>query len=318
MSLRTWMVTLGTAATLLAVGQPASAQDGGAEASEKESLTQEEKKKLLEFVKAGREEYNAGNFEEAVPLFEQAYEISKKPELHYRIALSHENAGNPKKAVEYYEKFLEARPETDKRGKIEATLERLKKRVESESKAILEIESTPSRAKVFLGDADQPEGTTPLEVRTQPGDVRIRLAKEGRSEVTETVDVEAGNDYNYSYSLPPSNGGSGGGGGGGGLGTPAIVAGIVGITGAVVGGTFYGIALYCDDNRDACTRELFFSSLTASWIGAGIGLAGLSTATVLALTGNGGGDESARRLDLRITPRSVSLTGPLPKLFPNK
>lgn len=101
-----------------------------------ESISAEEKEDFVRFVEAGKESYSDGKFEDAIPFFKKAYDIVPRPELHYRIALSYERAGNDEKAIEYYEKFLEEKPDTSKRGQVEATIERLRKEQEEETDTV--------------------------------------------------------------------------------------------------------------------------------------------------------------------------------------
>lgn len=328
---------IGSAALLVGVGMwmsPAavSAQEGGAEATEQQESsepTAKQKEQFAEFVEAGKEAYTAGNFEKAIPFFEQAYEVIPRPELKYRIALSYERSGQPEKALKYYREFLEEKPDTEKRGAVEQTISDLEEELEGENQATVRVESSPSGARVFVhpadeeGQADEPRGETPLEVSVSGGkELRISLEKEGYRAENRVVGARAGETLTYSFDLeevptdtsdrPRSQRTDGGMGGG------AVAALIVGSVGVVGGGTFYGIGQHCSQvsgRKKNCSRGLYNGSVISSYVGGGLGVAGLGTAAVLWMTG---GDESNRRasvdgdaprLRLFISPQSVGLSG---------
>ena len=124
----------GLAAPAAAQETPSSGDQGAesgeqaAESNERptmETISAEQKEDFVRFVEAGKEAYSNGEFEEAVPFFKKAHDIVPRPELHYRIALSYERAGKSDRAVSHYRTFLEEKPDTEKRGQVEATIERL-------------------------------------------------------------------------------------------------------------------------------------------------------------------------------------------------
>ena len=52
--------------------------------------------------------YQAGRFREAVPEFKAAYELDPKPALLFNIAQSYRKSGQPREAIEYYDRYLGA------------------------------------------------------------------------------------------------------------------------------------------------------------------------------------------------------------------
>ena len=140
-----WMI----ATPVVAQEAPASGEQGaesGDQAEESnerptmETISADQKEDFVRFVEAGKEAYSNGKFEEAVPFFEKAYDIVPRPELHYRIALSHERAGHADEAVTYYRKFLDEKPDTEKRGQVEATIERLEGSADESSSEQSEVD----------------------------------------------------------------------------------------------------------------------------------------------------------------------------------
>jgi tetratricopeptide (TPR) repeat protein len=70
--------------------------------------------------------YNAGRFQEAIDLLDEAYRLSPVPVVLYDLARAYEGLGNIEQAARYYRAFLAADPNADDRGAIEgriATLE---------------------------------------------------------------------------------------------------------------------------------------------------------------------------------------------------
>lgn len=114
----------------------AEQQEGSASSEASDSgpsmddLPDDEKKHLLELIKSARASFSKGNFGEVVPKMKEAYEIHPDPEFLFRIALSHERNDEPKRAVEYYERYLEEKPNSEKRGRVEKAIESLEERLE--------------------------------------------------------------------------------------------------------------------------------------------------------------------------------------------
>ena len=76
----------------------------------------------------GRKAFNVGEFQTAVDKFTEAYDLSKKPALLYNIAFAHDKAGDEKKAIFFYERFLAEDPEApaDRQKEVGTRVEQLK------------------------------------------------------------------------------------------------------------------------------------------------------------------------------------------------
>ncbi len=96
-------------------------QDGAAtsDTPRSEPTDDEEAQRLHE---AGVIALRRGRFDEALGLFERAYELSEHPELLYNVGLAADDAGRPARAIEAYEAFLALDPDTDMRARVEARL----------------------------------------------------------------------------------------------------------------------------------------------------------------------------------------------------
>jgi tetratricopeptide (TPR) repeat protein len=164
-------------------------------------LSASEKRELTSLMEAGQAAYERGEFERSLRYFQDAYELYAHPNLLYRIALSHEKLGHDKDAISFYRSFLEERPDTKKRGRIEQTIKVLEKRL-ADKQSVLRIKSNPAVATVYINETvNGASGTTPLEVPISPGTYKVIVKKEGYKTVEETVEVAEGETLSLSYSL---------------------------------------------------------------------------------------------------------------------
>jgi len=85
----------------LAAASPAVAQESGSGGSSGETAGD-----FDELVERGRTAYSEKNWMDAAEAFEKAYEVKQVPNLLYNIGRVYENAGEFKKAISFYEKFV--------------------------------------------------------------------------------------------------------------------------------------------------------------------------------------------------------------------
>lgn len=81
---------------------------------------------------AGAIVFAEGGFAEALAHFERSYELSGRPELLYNIAICHDRLRHDRLAVQNYDAFLEALPETERRAEVEARLPALREAIARE------------------------------------------------------------------------------------------------------------------------------------------------------------------------------------------
>ncbi|MEM9071573.1 MAG: tetratricopeptide repeat protein [Myxococcota bacterium] len=72
---------------------------------------------------AGTVAFSDGRFEDALSRWQEAYELSERPELLYNIATAYDRLGRDEEAVRDYARFLEARPDTDKTNYVRRRIE---------------------------------------------------------------------------------------------------------------------------------------------------------------------------------------------------
>jgi tetratricopeptide (TPR) repeat protein len=86
--------------------------------------------RALQLFSDGKKAYKQGDFQTAIKDLEAAYELEPAPVLLYNLARAYEGIGELEKAVSAYERFLEAQPNAEDRGAIEARVATLKRQIE--------------------------------------------------------------------------------------------------------------------------------------------------------------------------------------------
>lgn len=199
--------------------------------------------KVLRLVKDANDEFDRGEFADALSLYEEAYDLYPDAVLLYRIGLAADKAEKPRRAVEAYQAFVDAAKSDD------ATAKKVSERI-AELRATMPprvtVTSLPAGADVFVGSVDGPAlGQTPGEFDVEQGKTKLAIRLKGYKVVlheldldygaTETVDIELEAleglaDSNVTPETPTD-------GGGGSLGTIGWVTTGVGValigTGAV-------------------------------------------------------------------------------------
>lgn len=119
-----------------------SEQETSDDESASSKLSRENKEQLLSLLKRAREAFSAGNFQESFNLLQKAYSLKPDPEYLYRMGLCQERLNAPEKALKYYRKYLEEKPDSDRRGSVEKTIEQLEPKVDDTDEASPEADDT--------------------------------------------------------------------------------------------------------------------------------------------------------------------------------
>jgi tetratricopeptide (TPR) repeat protein len=78
---------------------------------------------------AGRIAFSAARFADALPYFERAYELSRRPELLYNVGMCHDRLGHDAEALEALEAYLAELPEAENRTEVEQRIATARARV---------------------------------------------------------------------------------------------------------------------------------------------------------------------------------------------
>lgn len=224
----------------------------------------------------GTRAYDSGNVELALDRFETAYELSERPQLLYNIAVAHDRLDHRPEALEYYERFTEALPESSR------------------------AELAASRAAVLRRSAasDAAQAVSPADARDEDDAPDENDATGDSSRVEASVTP-----------MPAEEEGTAGAS----LAGPIASFGVAGaglLTFAVAGIITMGRHGDCEDN--GCTTDdldaVDRSALIAD-IGLGVAIAGAATGLVLLLTGKSSDAEESSSATLvpTVTPDSAGL-----------
>lgn len=80
----------------------------------------------------GRAAFDAGRYEDALRLFEAAYELSPRPEMLYNIGTTADRLRRNERALEAFEQYLEELPDSDLRGPVESRARVLRAEIEQQ------------------------------------------------------------------------------------------------------------------------------------------------------------------------------------------
>ena len=217
---------------LVAFVGPAAAQEGSDEEAR------------MHF-RLGRAYYDSGRFEEAANEFQQAYELSQRPQLLYNVFIAHRDAGELGEAIEALETYLELVPDAVGRESLEARLQSMR-RLHRQQQAAREAqgrEGTQGSAQEGTGTGegtDTGEGTgTETGAGTETGTGGDEL---GEGDGTGAPPPEIGDDGGGTNLVPWVVMGVGG----------AIMAGAI-VTGVLALGAESQLEEECPD--DACTSS---------------------------------------------------------------
>jgi len=95
-----------------------------------QAASESDRDRALELFEQSVEHYRAGRFDVAAALLREAYDLHAEPTLLYNLARALDGSGDTAGAIDAYERFLEAAPDTPDRGAVERTLVTLRQRLE--------------------------------------------------------------------------------------------------------------------------------------------------------------------------------------------
>lgn len=227
----------------------------------------------------GTRAYDSGNFELALERFETAYELSERPQLLYNIAVAHDRLDHKAEALGFYERFLEALPQSSRAE------------LASSRAAVLRRSTAADAAAEAAADAAREAEARRAAEEAAATDSATATADEANAELAVTEEEASG----------------------GSLAGPIASFGVAGaglVTFAVAGIITMGRHGDCEDN--GCTADdldaVDRSALIAD-IGLGVAIAGAATGLILLLTRDSGEEENTSSATLvpTVTTNSAGL-----------
>lgn len=162
-----------------------------------EKLSESEKDTFNVFLSAGRNAFEQERYDKALMSFEQAYYICPIPKLLFLIGECHEKLNHASEAIEYYQKFLDEKSDTDKREEIEARIARL----ETLGETSLTIKTMPEGAKVLIDG--QFQGISPQTIIVAREQIELSVELEGYLPISQRVDLDPGVQKELFFTLSP-------------------------------------------------------------------------------------------------------------------
>ncbi|HKA91616.1 MAG TPA: hypothetical protein VKE22_28330 [Haliangiales bacterium] len=124
------LVVLGIALALAAPSLPARADDKKPAKADRTRVR--EARRAFE---AGKKAYTLSDFDKAIELWKEAYELKDDPIFLYNIAQAFRQKGDGGKAIFYYKGYLRELPDAKNRGEVEEKVADLQKQIDEAEKA---------------------------------------------------------------------------------------------------------------------------------------------------------------------------------------
>src|SRR4051812_12202184 len=99
----------GAAALALLAAAPCRAADAAAGPP----LSQEDRALAVRLYREASAHYELGEYEQAIPLFRRAYDLTRAPALIFNVAQTYRRVGDCRHALESYRQFLRASSDED-------------------------------------------------------------------------------------------------------------------------------------------------------------------------------------------------------------
>lgn len=112
---------------------------------------QTDQERALALFEESRGHYDAGRFDRAIELLQEAYGLTPEPILLYNMGRAYEGADRIREAADAYERYLNEAGDVRDRGAIEARLRNLRERIAAEEREASAPRPPPSSGGVDPG-----------------------------------------------------------------------------------------------------------------------------------------------------------------------
>ncbi len=170
-----------------------------------EGLTLSPKDRATALAKEGSEYARNGQYAEAASKFQQSVLVFPMTDVYYNLAYVYEQLGEWKGCVDNYGTYLERfKAEHDGADPPEvAAVKRSIEKCRETAQPPVSVSSTPDGARVALNDRDRVVGTTPFEMKLDPGTYTLFLLKDGFQPVETKIVVEPKQPGKFHFELRP-------------------------------------------------------------------------------------------------------------------
>lgn len=147
--------------------------------------------------------FQAGEFAKAADLFEQAFTLNPQGNLLYNIGMCHDKAGNTVDAVTWYQRFMDAVPDSPKRPEVARRVAELQENLKGKYENVT-VNTDPGGALIFIDDkARGAMGESPLTFKLFPGSYTVIAEKEGFEPTKQRIEVVEGAPGMFDLTLLP-------------------------------------------------------------------------------------------------------------------
>lgn len=176
---------------VVALALVASAVDASAQPAKTE-LNPRFRKEAERRNQKGTEFYNQGRFEEALQLYQAAYDLYPAPRFLFNVGLAREKTFDYEGCAAAFQRFVADATDATADVRNQAS-ERLRSCYER-AEIPVRLTSAPSNAAIYVGDAAGRtlKGRTPVELKLAPGTHVVAAEMSGYTTSTQTVTVEPG------------------------------------------------------------------------------------------------------------------------------
>ncbi len=161
-------------------------------------LAQDQREQARTQFNRGVEQYEAGNYQDALTSFQEAYRLAPHPTVRVNIANCYEQLNRPIEALFHFERFLEESHDAPaaQRREVQAAVHRLEGRVGRVSFRI-----APDGALVRIDQTEIRRAPVLEPVRMTPGNHLVEVRMDGYAPVSREFIVEAGEPAEISIRL---------------------------------------------------------------------------------------------------------------------
>lgn len=174
-------------------------------AEEPPGLTLSPKDRATALAKEGAEFARTGQYAEAASKFQQSVLVFPMTDVYFNLAYVNEQVGDWKGCTDNYSTYLERfKKEHDGADPPEvASVKRSIEKCKETAQPPITITSSPDGAQVAISTRDRIAGTTPFEMKLDPGTYTVYVLKDGFMPVETKVVVEPKQPGKFHFELRP-------------------------------------------------------------------------------------------------------------------
>ncbi len=149
--------------------------------------------------------FKDGRYDVAAQLFKEAFDAQPHGNLLYNIGLCYEKSGDVTNAVTYYQRFIDAVPNSPKRPALVSRIAELKKSLHADYVEV-SVSSRPAGATVFVDDKSKGAmGAAPVKFQLLPGTYTIIAELPGHEPANQSITLSQGRPAELDLVLVPAD-----------------------------------------------------------------------------------------------------------------